>query len=218
LPEIPPKEQRWFSPDEMRRIVDAAEGQWKVLFATLSGTGMRCGEAFGLHVDDLDLVTGRIFIRRSVWNGEEISVKTKRGYRVVNIEPALVQMLAVHLGDRKGGRVFETNRGTPFCKSNVRRKLNQILRKLNLAPAGLHSFRHGRVSLLQENGVPGDLITEWVGHSNLQTTSRYTHFRDNFRQRVACDVALFSANVATNLRFPPNPPNSEHVATSASGG
>jgi integrase len=217
LPEIPVKEQRCFSPDEMRRIVDAADGQWHVLFATLAGTGMRCGEAFGLHVDDLDLVTGRIFIRRSVWNGEEVSVKTKRGYRAVNIEPALVQMLAAHLGGRKSGRVFETHAGTPFCKSNVRRKLNQILTKLNLAPAGLHSFRHGRVSVLQENGVPGDLILEWVGHSNLRTTSRYTHFRDEFRQQVANDVGLFAqAGGARKLPVSPNSPNFGQVAVEAS--
>jgi integrase len=104
--------------------------------------------------------------------------------------------------------VFQTNRGTPFCKSNVRRKLGQILRSLKLEPAGLHAFRHGRVSILQESGVPGDLIKEWVGHSNLRTTSRYTHFRDDFRQRIAGEVALFS-HVA------PNAPNSGPVAVAA---
>lgn len=213
LPEVPLKEQRCFSPDEMRQIVNAAEGQWKVLFATLASTGLRCGEEFGLHVEDLDLDAGRIYVRRSIWNGEEVSVKTKQGYRAVNIEPALVQMLAAHIGNRKGGRVFETRTGTPFCKSNVRRKLNQILKKLNLAPAGLHAFRHGRVSVLQENGVPGDLVKEWVGHSNLRTTSRYTHFRDDFRQRVACDVALFAQpSVAKKLPVSPNGPNFAPVA------
>lgn len=213
LPEIPVKEQRYFSPNEMRQIINAASGQWKVLFATLASTGLRCGEAFGLHVEDLDLEAGRIYVRRSIWDGQEVSVKTKHGYRPVNIEPALVQMLAAHLGDRKTGRVFETRTGTPFCKSNVRRKLNQILKKLSLGPAGLHAFRHGRVSVLQENGVPGDLIKEWVGHSNLRTTSRYTHFRDEFRQQVACDVALFpQATVPENLPFSPNSPNSPNLA------
>jgi len=205
LPEIPEEEQRCFSPDEMRRIVDVATGQWKVMFATMASTGMRCGEVFGLHVEDLDLVNGRIYVRRSVWNGQEVSVKTKKGYRVVTIDPALMQMLAVHLNGRIGGRIFRTRRGTPFCKSNVRRKLNEILQRLTLAPAGLHAFRHGRVSVLQENGVPGDLVKEWVGHSNLRTTSRYTHFRDDFRQRIAGEVALFS-------QVAPNAPNSGPVA------
>jgi integrase len=213
LPEIPWKEQRCFSPDEMLRIVNAATGQWRVLFATLASTGLRCGEAFGLHIEDLDLTAGRIYVRRSIWNGEEGSVKTKQGYRAVNIEPSLIEMMAAQLGERKGGRVFETRTGTPFCKSNVRRKLNQILKKLNLAPAGLHAFRHGRVSMLQAGGVPGDLVMEWVGHSNLRTTSRYTHFRDEFRKQVASDVGLFSqATVAEKLPVGPNGPNFPSVA------
>jgi integrase len=208
LPVTPFKEQRYFSPDEMRQIVNSVTGQWKVLFATLAGTGMRCGEAFGLRVEDLDLVNGRIYIRRSIWNGKEVSVKTKKGYRMVNIEPGLIQMLTAHLGDRKGGRVFQTRTGTPLCKSNVRRKLSQILKRLNLAPGGLHAFRHGRVSVLQANGVPGDLVKEWVGHSNLQTTSIYTHFQDDFRKQIACGVALFAQPDAANkLQFSPNSPN-----------
>lgn len=192
LPENPVKEQRCFSPDEMRQIVNAVTGQWRMLFATLASTGMRCGEAFGLHVEDLDLSGGRIFVRRSIWNGQEVTVKTKKGYRVVNIEPAVVQMLAAHLGDRKTGRVFQTRTGTPFCKSNVRRKLSQILKRLNLAHGGLHAFRHGRVSVLQMNGVPGDLVKEWVGHSSLEITSAYTHFQDAFRSQTARAVALFA--------------------------
>ena len=208
LPEIPVKEQRCFSPDEMRRIVNAATGQWKVLFATLAGTGMRCGEAFGLHVDDLDLRDCRISIRRSVWNGQEGSVKTKCGYRKVTIDPALAEMLTAHLNGRTSGRVFQTNRGTPYCKGNVRRKLNELLKKLKLPKAGLHAFRHGRVSVLQANGVPGDLVKEWVGHSNLHTTSLYTHFQDDFRQRIACEAALFAqGDLAGKLPDSPNSPN-----------
>lgn len=50
--------------------------------------------------------------------------------------------------------------------------LNAILKRINLPKAGLHAFRRGRVSVLQTMGVPGDVVKEWVGHSNLQTTSR----------------------------------------------
>jgi integrase len=211
-PENPDKEQRWFNPDEMRRIVNAATGQWKVLFAALAGTGMRCGEAFGLHVDDLDLKAGKIYIRRSVRDGQEGSVKTKRGYRKVDIDPVLVETLTKHLNGRTSGRVFQTNRGTPHSRNNVRRKLNQILKALNLPSAGLHAFRHGRVSVCRVNGVPDDLVTEWVGHSNLKTTSIYTHFQDDFRQRIASEVALFSpgfaeGSLAEKLPDGPNGPN-----------
>jgi integrase len=169
---------------------------------------MRCGEVFGLHVEDVELSAGRIFIRRSVWNGQEVSVKTTRGYRAVNIEPVLVDMLTVHLAGRQSGRVFQTRNGTPLSKSNVNRKLKQILKKLDIARAGLHAFRHGRVSLLQEHGVPGDLVKEWIGHSNLRTTSEYTHFGDVFREKVASEMGLFSQDdMAEKLSVSPNSPN-----------
>jgi len=199
----------------MLQIVNAATGQWRVLFATLAGTGMRCGEAFGLHVEDVDLAGGRIYIRRSVRNGQEGSLKTAKSYREVEIEPTLVEILATHLGSRTTGRVFQTVKGTPFCRSNIRRKLNQILKTLGLAPAGLHALRHGRVSYLRQRGVPEDLIRQWVGHSNLQTTSRYMHFDRDYRERVALGVGLFSGiNAAQKLQFSPNSPNFGSVAAS----
>jgi integrase len=198
LPEIPEREQRYFTENEMRRIVNSVTGQWHALFATMAGTGLRCGEVFGLHVEDLDLSSNRIFVRRSVWRGQEVTVKTKSGNRTVNIEPALAKVLREHLNGRTSGRVFQTKNGTPFSKDNVRRKLVSILDKLGLKTGGLHAFRHGRVSVLQENSVPGDLVKEWIGHSSLRTTSRYTHLRPEFRERIAAEVGLLKPMLDPN--------------------
>jgi integrase len=190
LPETPEIEQRYFTEDEMRRIIRASKGQWRVLFATLASTGLRAGEAFGLHIEDLNLEAGSITVRRSVWNGQEVSPKTKKGYRVVNIDPVLADLLKEHLNGRRGGRVFQTRTGTPLSKGNARRKLHETLQLLGIPRGGLHAFRHGRVSVLQARGVPGDLTKEWVGHSNLQTTSRYTHFSDEYKRKMAQGLGL----------------------------
>src|SRR5215472_8992001 len=84
----------------MRAIITQAKGQWRVLFATLAGTGLCAEEVFGLHVVDLELQHARLRVRRSVWHGQEVSVKTKNGHRVVHIEPALLEMLRQHLDTR----------------------------------------------------------------------------------------------------------------------
>jgi integrase len=201
FPESPYKEQRFFSPAEMRQIIGAVKGQWAALFATLAMTGLRAGEAFGLHVEDVDLLNAKITVRRNVWNGQELNTKTKRGNRTITLDPVLVQILSEHIGTRTSGRVFQTRAGTPFGKGNVRRKLREVLTKLKLPMGGLHAFRHGRVSVLQAKRVPGDLILEWVGHSNLNTTSGYTHFDDEFRKQTANETGLFNVG--------PNGPNFE---------
>jgi integrase len=99
-------------------------------------------------------------------------------------------MLRKQLNGRRGGRLFETRTGTPYSKGNVRRKLHETLRALEIPRGGLHAFRHGRVSVLQTNGVPGDLTKEWVGHSSLRTTSRYTHFTNEYKRKMADALGL----------------------------
>jgi integrase len=181
LPIIPECDQRWFTQDEMRRIISSAKGKYRVFFHLAGYSGLRSGELSGLHVEDLDLTRGVIRVRRSVWRGQEVSTKTKRGYRDVNIDSQTVQMLADYLGERTTGRVFMTRNGTPLENHNVvRQVLKPICKRLGIAPAGMHAFRHGRVSHLQAAGVPSDFTKNQVGHSSLRTTSGYTHFTESF--------------------------------------
>ena len=202
----PDKEQRYFTQAEMIQIVNAADGQWKILFALMAGSGLRIGEVSGLEIEDLDLAAGLIRVRRGIWKGRAITPKTKRGKRTVFIEPTLVRMLSSYLAGRTSGRVFQTASGKPHSRHNVWRKLKLILKSLGLQPGGLHAFRHGRVSMLQANGMPGDLLLEQIGHSNLKTTSGYTHFDDAFRQRMARVQGLFSQEDGPNgPKFPDFP-------------
>jgi integrase len=193
LPKALDAEQRYFTQEEMRRIVEAAKGKWRPFFALLGETGLRFGEAAGLHVEDLDLAGGKVFVRRSIYRRIEKPTKSKAGVRVVDISNAVVQLLRTHLAGRTTGRVFVTKSGQPLTKDNVRHSLHLILDKLGIPKGGLHAFRHGRVSVLQANGVPPDLIKRWVGHSSTRVTSIYSHFSEEYRQNIAQRVGLFGS-------------------------
>ncbi len=185
LPEIAENEQRWYTQKETHRIVAAAHGQYSVLFHLAGHSGLRFGELAGLHVEDIDFVRGVIRVRRSVWRGKEVTVKTRKGYRDVFIDSTTAQMLQGHLGSRTSGRVFETRNGTPLENHNVvRQVLKPICSRLGIVPGGMHAFRHGRVSHLQANNVPGDFTKSQVGHSSLRTTSVYTHFSESFMRET----------------------------------
>jgi integrase len=60
----------YFTQEQLRQIIEAAPERYRVLFALLAATGLRVGEAAGLHLEDLDLDNGVIYVRRSVWNGQ----------------------------------------------------------------------------------------------------------------------------------------------------
>jgi len=185
LPTIPEDEQRWFTQDEAHRIVEASEGQYRMLFHLAAYSGLRSGELAGLHVEDVDFARGFIRVRRSVWKGQEVSTKTKRGYRDVWIDSATITMLRQHLGSRSTGRVFQSRVGTPLENRDVcRRVLTPLCERLGIAPGGMHAFRHGRVSHLQVSGVPADFTKSQIGHSSLRTTSGYTHFSEAFKRET----------------------------------
>lgn len=57
--------------------MNAADGQWKILFALMAGSGLRIGEVSGLEIEDLDLAAGLIRVRRGIWKARAITPKTK---------------------------------------------------------------------------------------------------------------------------------------------
>jgi integrase len=174
------------TPKEMQLLIDAAEGQYKALFALQFATGMRFGEMAGLHVEDLDFSELIVYIRRSTFIHQEVTPKSKAGYREVDVDAGTMAIVKSYLGDRTSGRVFKSRNGTPLVNGSVNRfVLKPLCKKIGIPVGTTHAFRHGRVSVLQQNGVPGDLIKRWVGHSSLRTTSKYSHFTREFRKEIA---------------------------------
>jgi integrase len=204
LPVVPEDEQRWFTQDEIKRLVVSAKGQYRVLFHLAGFSGLRAGELFGLRVEDLDPVRGVIHVKRSVWRGREVTPKTRKGYRDVFIDSVTVRMLQEHLGTKTSGRIFETQNGTPLDTHNVvRQVLKPSCKRLGIVPGGMHAFRHGRVSHLQQQGAPSEFTKRQVGHSSLRTTGGYTHFSETFIretvEKLASGVGLRTHSAGDGL-------------------
>jgi integrase len=186
LPELPDHEQRWFTQEEINRIVDAATGQYKVLFRLAGFSGLRCGELCGLRVEDVKLDDGVVEVHRSVWDGHEGKTKTRAGRRAVFLDSVTLEMLRSYIGTRTTGRLFQSSRGTPLVNRAICKWfLYPICERLGIVRGGLHAFRHGRASHMQSSMLPGDFVKNQIGHSSLRVTAGYTHFEHQHKREMA---------------------------------
>jgi integrase len=188
------EDPRCFLSEEVTQIVDAAKGQYKMLFKLAAETGARAGELYALTVEDLLFDHTVVRVNKSMFQQKAGSPKTKNATRWINVKPYVMDMLRRHLNGRTNGLVFVSKRNTPLINSTVLNKhLHPLLRKLGLKRGGMHAFRHHRVSTLVMAGTPVEVIKKWIGHGSEEMIRRYTHLRPDFMQNElsSCRVPDF---------------------------
>jgi integrase len=191
---------RCYLAEEVQKIVEAAKGQYKILFKLAAETGARAGELYALTVDDLLFENSVIRINKSMYQQKAGSPKTKNATRWINVKTYVMEMLRRHLNGRAEGLVFQSRRKTPLVNCVVLNKhLYPLLRKLGLERGGMHGFRHHRVSTLVMAGTPMVVIKKWIGHGSEEMVNRYTHLRPDFMQDELARVPDFTSEFGPEL-------------------
>ena len=169
----------------VRSIIGEAQGVYKVLFTLAASTGMRSGELYGLHIEDIDFERGSIFVRQSLSRGELQAPKTERSVRIITVTPELIEMIREFKGDRSRGILLVTSEGTPMHHANVlHRQLHPILERLGLPQFGMHSFRHYSVSFCVRAGMSFDDVRMRHGHGSEDIMRMYLHLAPGHDARI----------------------------------
>lgn len=148
-------------------------------------TGMRAGEIAGLKWDCVYLdktyggYTGALEVRR-MFNQKTkiIQEHTKNGdRRIIPILPQAREVLEKLKQNIKGEFVLGGELG--LDSSHFSRTLKSVLRKFpNLPLITFHNLRHSFCSYLDYTGVNRRVISQIMGHRDLNTTNRYSHIND----------------------------------------
>lgn len=198
------KPQRFFTPDESQRIIDASPEPWNICFAFMAYLGVRTSEAVGIAWDHVDLSGGVLLVRQSNWRGKLLTVKSKSSVRDLPLPPVLVDMLndyRLRWKPNTFGLLFANAKGQPITSCYVRRDiLHPIRERLGIARGGFHAFRHGLGTALMQEGASARVVQEQLGHSDLRMLARYAHVVPQ-DQRMAVDrtVEVFLRRSAVNL-------------------
>ncbi len=190
-----------FTLDNVAAIVNAAVGQYRVMFAIAAMTGLRAGEILALQKSDFDLERNLLTVRRSVWRGKLQTPKTSNSQAVLPVPEALAGIVREHIASLKGEWLFLNSRGKFFIAENVvRQALVPILDKLKIPRCGFHAFRHFHSSVLLSSGAAPQVAQAQLRHSDARITlGIYGHIVGDAHREAVEKVASVLALNGLNL-------------------
>ena len=165
------------SPEEVRRVLDAAPGlKYKAALSVAYGAGLRASEVVSLKVSDIDSDSERMVIRVEQGKGR------KDRYAMLS-DPLLDVLRAWWLAGRErgvmlpGGGLFSgRNPVDPVTTRQLRRAFDGAKEAAGIDKrVSLHTLRHCFATHLLEQKVDIRVIQVLLGHKKLDTTARYSH-------------------------------------------
>ena len=220
LPKVPKPILHIPTMEESRHLLRTARPhRLYALWVWTALVGCRRSESLGLAWRDIDWENQVARIHQAL-TGEgsdrELGpVKTRDGYRLVSLAPALIDVLKEHR-DRQGaeaaasgsqwrnddGLVFVAEEGQWLFPSNVERTFKDMLTKAGLPrDIRIHDFRHAMATYWLSKGDPVDVVAHRLGHSDPGFTMRvYGHVQ--VAQQVAPAARMAEDLLDESVTFP----------------
>jgi integrase len=179
---------RYFTKDEVRRLVNAAQGNFRDLVLAALHTGCRYGELSRLRAGNFNPDSGTVFVGQSKSGKARHVVLTGEGQRFFETLTA----------GRPGDVLMLTRAsGEPWGPSNCTLLMAKACVAANITPAaGFHIIRHTAASHMVMAGVPLNVVAGNLGHSStLMTEKHYAHLAPSY---VAETIRKFAPEFGTS--------------------
>ena len=181
---------KFWTIDEFKLFIEAVKNKPTsyAIFNLLFWSGMRSGEMLALTLNDFDLEANTVSITKNYarLNNEDLIMepKTPRSKRIVTLPPMMSDVIrdyATRLVDyQPDDRLFAVT------KHYLKREMDRGCKASGVKVIRIHDIRHSHASLLIELGFSPVLISERLGHENIETTlETYSHLYPNKQEQVA---------------------------------
>lgn len=140
-------------------------------------SGAEDREVLALRWEDVDLVVGRLVVRRSLWKNEEGPPKSGRPRDLPLSNEAVNNLKAQKaVSFMKSEYVFCDGEGKRLNHKRLYEVVPRIRKKAGLSKRlTFHGLRHTFASHLVMRGVPLKAVQELLGHATIDMTMRYAH-------------------------------------------
>lgn len=213
----PRKEAQPFSLDEIREILCACDelaGQnpkafwFKCACVVAFFTGLRSGELLALKWENIDFLSGKIYVKHTINCTGLTSPKTSSSLREIELLPIVAKELGAYAracgicGSEGKGFVFRDFAGKPFIHTSGEwgELWRSVLSLASLSYRRFYNTRHSFASVMISKGENIMWVSKMLGHKNanitLNTYAKYVESAQSARARFLDS-------------FMPNPQNEE---------
>lgn len=208
-PRVEDAERVILSEAQARTLLQVAQERgWGLIVIVGVYTGMRAGEIYGLHWDDIDWQAGTIRIDSATVQTKAAGViekapKTKQSRRTIPVPPLVLSLLAAHretqaaIRQEKGAAwnkrdyIFPNRKGEPRASHTTWRPWHELLQAAGLPDMPFHGLRHNFASFLAHLLIPERAVQELLGHMPGSTITRevYIHSLEGAGQKAMAQLA-----------------------------
>ncbi len=164
--------RKYLTPEERAALIAAAKSlrsrPARSFCLTLALTGARISEPLEVTPQHIDVAARTITLRTLK--------RRKLVHRVIPVSDDLLEMLElihdIHNRKKAGDPLW------PIDRATAHRWVKQamLIAGVGGPPASAKGLRHGFAIAALEKNVPLNVVSRWLGHSNLQTTTIYANF------------------------------------------
>lgn len=180
--------------DEVIELFDACEYSHvserfrlrdKAMLAVLYSCGLRRNEAEGLDISHIDFENKLVHVKKGSKNKKRVNPYVAINDLNLNlIEDYILKSRPQFYNSDYTEALFVNKNGKRMLgksfadrlKAIVRATENETMIEKNISP---HNLRHSVATHLLQRGMPIEKVSEFLGHSSIESTQIYTHFIDD---------------------------------------
>ncbi len=186
------KQVDYLDEEEMKALLDSVKPDTrtgirdKALLMLLYNTGARASEIVDLKISDLRLDS----------SGQVKLLGKGKKQRACPLWPETVELIKDYLEDRNGKNqktelLFLNANGSPITRFGIRHIVkryaksvaNQCL-SIKSKKVGPHTFRHSTAMHLIRSGNDINVVCDWLGHANINTTHMYVEIDMEMKRKM----------------------------------
>ena len=175
----------YWTKEEFNKFLDCVMNKHTsvVGFSLLFWLGLRLGEMMALYPSDFNFEKSTVSITKTY--SQQFGIldpKTDNSRRVLKVPPFLLELVKEYIdriyGIDMNDRLFQV--GKNYWEYEFQRGINSSgVKKIRI-----HDLRHSFAAMCCSNNIPMKILSELLGHAEINSTMIYAHFYPNKKDEV----------------------------------